>query len=75
MISVMAMYVFWPPVAGVAMLAIIVAVLVLKYGERWCKARVTQPAPPPPQSGRLREGSEQELEQWSTKTYEQNIYP
>jgi uncharacterized membrane protein len=73
--SVMGLQAFWPPVAAVASLAIIVAILVLKFGERWCRARVTQPAPAPPRSSRHQDGSDTELEQWSTKTYEQNIYP
>jgi uncharacterized membrane protein len=56
----------------VATIAIVTAVLVLKFGERWCRARVSEPAPPL-RSSRIHDGSDQELEQWSTKTYEQTV--
>lgn len=63
---------FSPYVALVATIAIVTAVLVLKFGERWCRARVSQPAPVI-RSSRIHDGSDQELEQWSTKTYEQTV--
>lgn len=66
----MGLHVFWPPVAAVAVFALLVAMLVLKYGERWCRARVAAPAP---RTAQQREGTEEEMAEWRTKAYQQEV--
>lgn len=68
----MGLHVFWPPVAAVAVFVLMVAVLVLKYGERWCRARVSAPAPLA-HGQQLRQGTEEEMAQWRTKAYQQDV--
>lgn len=54
----MGVHIFWPPLAALAIFVIVVVMLMLRYGEKWC---------------RLRHNTLEEKADWSDEAYEQRI--